>query len=111
MPNQDKVNPLAAEVRSVEEGLRAYANGDGTFSVRSSTRPAIRWTVTVGAWKSTAGWRLKFSCSCEGGRARPSQGVPCLHSATVGRSLERRGLARWVGGLWAPTSELMGRAS
>lgn len=107
MPNQDKVNPLASEVRAVENGLRAYPNGDGTFKVRSVSRPGIWWTVTVGAWKSAQGWRLKLSCTCEGGQARPSQAIPCHHAAAVGRSLERRGLARWVSGLWEPCTGLM----
>lgn len=107
MPTQDRVDPLGAEVRAVEAGLRAYSNGDGTFRVRSSTRPALWWTVEIGAWKSPQGWRLKFACTCEGGRSRPGEAVACLHSAAVGRSLERRGLARWVGGLWEPDLELM----
>lgn len=109
MPRQDRVNPIAAEVRAIEEGLRAYPNGDGTFRVRSSSRPALWWTVEVAAWRSAKGWRIKFACTCEGGQARPSEATPCLHSACVGRSLERRGLAYWTEGLWAPSDDLMGK--
>lgn len=106
MPTQDRVNPLAAEARAVESGLRAHSNGDGTFRVQSTTRPGQWWTVEIGMWKSPLGWRLKFGCTCEGGTSRPAEALPCLHSAAVGRSLERRGLARWAGGLWEPTDKL-----
>lgn len=102
------VNTLGAEVRAVEEGLTArYDAKTGTFRVRSSSRPGLRWTVTVGAVHSTKGWLLKLSCTCESGTARPGDLVPCLHAACTARSLERRGLARWVGGLWRPCPSLM----
>lgn len=106
MPRQT-VDPLGAEARAVEAGLRAYSNGDGTFRVRSSSRPAQWWTVEVAAWNSPDGWRLKFGCSCEAGSTRPAEAVPCLHSAAVGRSLERRGFAKWVSGLWEPDLALL----
>lgn len=106
MASQSRVDPLGCEVRAVTEGLRAFHNGDGTFSVRSSSRPGIRWNVTVAMWLSEAGWRLTFGCDCEAGRSRPAEAVACLHSACVGRSLERRGLAKWVGGLWSPTEKV-----
>lgn len=111
MPTQ-RTNVLEAEVRAIEEGLTArYDPQTGTFRVRSSTRPGLRWTVSVGAVKLPEGWRLKLSCTCEAGRARPGEMIPCLHSAATARSLERRGLARWVpGGLWQPSSELVGAA-
>lgn len=106
MPTQ-RVDALQAEVRAVENGLRAFSNGDGTFRVQSVSRPGLWWTVEVGAWKSPVGWRLKMACTCEGGRSRPADALPCMHSAAVGRSLERRGLAKWAGGLWSPTEQLM----
>ena len=102
---QQRVNTLGAEVRAVEEGLSARLRPDGTFAVRSSSRPGLTWTVTVGMVKSGR-WLLKFSCDCESGSARPSEFVSCLHAATVGRSLERRGLAKWRLGLWEPTDKL-----
>jgi hypothetical protein len=106
MARQD-ISPLAAEARCVEAGLRACDNGDGTFRVRSSSRPDLWWTVSVAAVKTPQGWRLKMGCTCEGGRSRPGQFVACLHGACVARSLERRGLAKWAGGLWRPCPNLM----
>jgi hypothetical protein len=105
MPTQ-RVNVLEAEVRSVENDLRARLEDDGRFTVRSVSRPGLRWTVRVGMVRLADGWRLKFSCECESGTARPSDFISCHHSAAVGRSLERRGLARWVGGLFEPTEKL-----
>lgn len=106
MPHQT-IDPLGAEARAVEAGLRAWSNGDGTFRVRSSSRPSLWWTVEIAAVKTPEGWRLKTGCTCEAGRSRPGQYVACLHGACVARSLERRGLARWVGGLWEPDLELL----
>lgn len=105
------VDTLAAETRAVEEGLQAWSNHDGTFRVRSVSRPGLWWVVEIAAWKTPDGWRLKMACTCEGGRSRPADALPCMHSAAVGRSLERRGLAKWVGGLWAPTPDLMGKVA
>lgn len=106
MPTQ-RVDPLAAEARAVEFGLRAFPNGDGTFRVHSSSRPDLWWVVEIAAVKTPQGWRLKAACTCESGRSRPGQFIACLHGACVLRSLERRGLARWVGGLWSPSEQLM----
>lgn len=100
------VNPLGAETRAVEAGLKAFVQPDGTFRVRSSSRD-LTWVVQVGAVKQDIGWLLKLTCSCEAGTSRPSEFVPCLHAATAARSLERRGLARWKNGLWQPTEQLM----
>lgn len=100
------VDALSAECRALEEGLTARSNGDGTFSVRSSSRPGVTWMVSVGMVKMDERWLLKFTCSCEAGRARPSELVPCLHSAAVGRSLERRRLAVWFGGIWQASEKL-----
>lgn len=102
------VHPLAAESRAVEEGLTARLRPDGTFAVRSSSRHGLVWTVAVGMVKTKNRWLLKFSCDCESGTARPSEFVSCLHAAAVGRSLERRGLARWISGLWEPTEKMRG---
>lgn len=102
-----RVDVLSAEVRAVENDLRAWSNGDGTFRVRSSSRPGLWWTVEIAAVKTTEGWRLKMGCTCEGGRSRPGSFVACLHGACVARSLERRGLAKWVGGLWEPDLDLL----
>lgn len=90
MPEQT-INPLAAEARAVESGLRAWSNHDGTFRVHSSSRPDLWWVVEVAAVKTPEGWRLKLACTCEGGTSRPGQYLPCLHAACVCRSLERRG--------------------
>lgn len=110
MPTQ-RVDPLGAEVRAVENGLQAWSNGDGTFRVRSVSRPGLWWVVELAAVRTEQGWRIKAGCTCEAGRARPGQFVTCMHSAAVCRSLERRGLATWQGGIWAPTDGLMRRAS
>lgn len=107
------IDPLAAEARAIEAGLQARSNGDGTFRVRSSSRD-LNWTVRVGMVRQWAVegdtqrevWVLKFTCDCEAGNARPAEAVGCLHAACVGRSLERRGLARWFGGVWEASEKL-----
>jgi hypothetical protein len=105
-----RVDVLGAEARSVEEGLRARHIGDGTFTVRSVSRPGLRWTVRVEAVKQGGRWMLRGRCGCESGQVRTADLVPCQHSACVLRSLERRGLAKWVGGVWEPSESLVGAA-
>lgn len=104
----NRVDPLGCEARAVEEGLTARSNGDGTFSVRSVSRPGVRWNVRIEAVRVGKRWCLRAVCACEGGRSRPSELCACQHGAAVLRSLERRRLAVWVEGVWEPAERLKG---
>jgi hypothetical protein len=86
-------------VHAVEAGRLARAVGDGTFQVRSDTRP-ISFHVVVR--RVDGGGVVWFGCSCESGVYRPHLPVPCKHAARVGLRLEHDGLVTWQGadGLW-----------
>lgn len=93
------VDPIAAEARAVEEGAHARIQDDGSFLVRSATRPRS-WRLTVETRSVGGRWRIRVRCACESGSARPSEPIPCWHAALVARRLEREAWAIWDAGSW-----------
>ena len=101
-----RVDPLGAEVRSIEEGLRVRMLDDGTFHVRCVSGDHEGHTLAVSGFVvHDEGWLIKVRCDCPSGLSRPSEAVPCLHAAAVARRLERMGWARWDGGKWYATDK------
>lgn len=96
------VDPLAAEIRAIEEGHRAFLNDDGSLSVKSDSRDGVTYRITFSIGGHFVGGEMavKFSCSCPSGQSRPSEIVPCKHASLAGRRLEREGLAIWKGGIF-----------
>lgn len=102
---------LAAEVRAVEEGHRAFVQEDGSIKVVSDTRPGKWYRVTFTA--PAVGDPITFYCQPEGTAAysddhKARRGNPgtlaCKHAAVAARRLEREGLATmvWVERLGLP---------
>lgn len=89
---------VRAEVRAVEEGHRAFDNGDGTFRVVSDTREGVAYTVRP-VLGSTPKAMCLISCDCPAGRNARNRTCPCKHAALVGRRLEREGKLRFDTGL------------
>lgn len=101
---------LAAEVRAVEEGHRAFVMPGGWVRVVSDTHAGKTYRVEFVA----VGGLVSFSCRPEGEHAytddhlaaSAAPGVtPCKHAALAARRLEREGLARLEGGHWCSTVE------
>lgn len=97
------VDPIAAEARAVEQGAHAVSQPDGSFRVRSATRPGVSYRVTAALMPWAGRFAFKFACECVSGTARPSELVPCWHAALVGRRVERIGWATWEHGHWWAT--------
>lgn len=102
---------LAAEVRAVESGKKAWrVEGDGTvFLVHSTSYAGKRYKVEV----VHMGDQIGFVCapySADNGElfhndhmVTASSGpglLPCLHAGVVARSLESAGNAEWRDGRW-----------
>ena len=90
---------LAREVKAVAVGAHAFAESDGTYTVRSLSRPGKKHHVIP----ATEGSQYFFTCDCTSGVVRRYLPVPCWASAVVGRRLEREGRARWFNGSWYST--------
>jgi hypothetical protein len=90
---------LRCTVQAVECGRVARSQGDGTWLVRSDSRPASHRVVVRHVQDSGVVW---FGCSCESGDYRPHLPVPCKHAARVGLRLEHDGAVVWndEDGLW-----------
>lgn len=98
------VDPIAAEAKAVEQGAHAFLKADGSYVVRSASRPTMRHRVTCDPVSQQGRWVVRLRCTCESGSARPSAAVACWHGALVGRRLEREGWARWDAGAWVLTA-------
>jgi hypothetical protein len=95
---------LAAEVRAVEEGHRAFVQPGGSIRVVSDIRLGVAYRVTFVAAPDGVVW---FACTCPSGRHRDDTApLVCKHQALAARRLEREGLARWDAGLWRETGLL-----
>lgn len=99
-----KVNPIGAEARAVEEGLKARYQPDGTFLV-ACRHPEVCGVKShhislEGIVYDDDSIAIRFRCDCPSGTSRPGEDVPCYHAAAAGRWLERRHLAGWTGGTW-----------
>lgn len=109
------VDVIAAEARAVEFGHHAFRRKDGSYEVRSESRPDLTWLVRLRTVHQVLDDRgpvwvsrvfIQFDCTCESGTFRGAELVPCWHAALVGRRLEREGLARWRDGLWTADGDL-----
>lgn len=102
---------LAAEIRGIEEGHRAWLTGEHTCRVKSDSTEGLWWVVTAQATHPGAG--IVFHCTpdrdgCEGHGdhwSRTPGRVTCKHAAVLCRRLERLGLARWDHGMWLATDK------
>lgn len=107
---------LAAEVRAVEEGHRAFMQNDGRrdwVKVVSDTHHGKSYRVDLLALLH--GEPITFTCSPHGAAAytddhlvrQVEPGVAgCKHAALAARRLEREGKAELVGGRWVATSRM-----
>lgn len=107
---------LAAEVRGVEEGHRAFLvvdDDDGPYlRVVSDSHPNKAYMVKAVAFG--AGERVQFTCKPMGNKAYEDDHLyatqapgfaPCKHAAVAARRLEREGLLVWQGGAWYTTEQ------
>lgn len=83
-------NWAKAERKGMEIGAYAWKNPNGTFTVRSATRPDLRHDVMPYYLPTGA---IRLECGCESGEASQLSLVPCWHATRVGRRLEREGIA------------------
>lgn len=97
---------LNAEVRAVENGHRAFADGPSIVVV-SDTYHDKRYRVTPHA--HAVGEPISFVCRPEGDRvgdndhdttSAPAGVTPCMHAALAARRMERDGRARLDDGRW-----------
>lgn len=105
---------LAAEVRAVEEGHRAYVMEGGWVRVVSDTYEGKSYRVEFRA--GFVGEGVTFTCDPEEGRklyqddhlhveSRVPGHTPCKHAALAARRMEREGLVRMERGLWVATEK------
>ena len=92
-----------AEVRAIENGLHAFLNPDGSFTVRCVSKDHGKHRVTYEAVKKRGVWLLRTDCDCPAGLNRRM----CLHAACVARRLERIGWARYEDGRWIVTDKAL----
>lgn len=85
--------------RAVEEGHRAFAQPDGSFSVVSETNSEDKRTVRYYALGRDP-WSIRFSCDCPSGANRLHLLIPCKHAWLAGRNLMNRGMAVADGALF-----------
>jgi hypothetical protein len=100
---------LAAEVRAVEEGHRAFVQEGGWIKVVSDTRRDVSYAVTY-EHIPTRSNAIHFHCTCPSGVHRPHLLVPCKHAALAGRRLERENIAIWHDGIWWVHPDLLAAA-
>lgn len=98
---------LQSEARAVEAGHHARLAGDGrTLLVKGEDHPdltyQVRVTVVAGlvVFECDHAFQLGFADGPE------RMTVPCRHSSTAARRLEREGFLRWDGGVWTPTDKV-----
>lgn len=102
---------LAAEIRAVSEGHRAFLAADHRASVVSDTTDGLHWLVTAQATHTGAGivfhcWPDQSGCPGHGDRWSRTPGrVTCKHASLLARRLEREGFARWDRGMWVATEK------
>lgn len=84
------------EAKGIKIGAYAWRNPNGTFHVRSATRPGLKHDQMPVYLPTGA---IRIECGCEGGEAFKWALTPCWHSTRVGRRLEREKVAiRGFGG-------------
>lgn len=79
-----------AEAKGIRLRHQARKNANGTFTVKSATRPDLRHDV-MPVYLPTGAIRLE--CGCESGESYPWALIPCWHATRVGRRLERERVA------------------
>jgi hypothetical protein len=98
-PAQAGAFALRRMVQAVEAGHLARAQHDGSWLVRSDSRPASHRVVVLQVQSNGIVW---LGCGCESALYRPHLPVPCKHAARVGLRLEHDRLVSWnaTDGLW-----------
>lgn len=97
---------LASEVRAVESGKHARLAGDGrTLLVKGEDHPDLTYRVRVTVVAGTVVFECDHAVQLGFADGPERMTVPCRHSSTAARRLEREGFLRWDGGVWTPTDK------